>query len=204
MFITKLFSASIAGIYNYTNRILLTPIRFFASSYSQVMYQKLAEQRLKNETYYFSLIAKSTNQIFYYLSIPFALFVYTSVYYIPVVFGENWLDLYKFMYILAPYSFLVLMSAAFTNVFQIDNKQDIGLILKIVFVVFRIGAIILGASLNWDILFTLTLFSMGSVISLLSNYFVYYRVSRKALPFSIYLFILVSIAVYSGIFIVLI
>lgn len=196
MFLTKLFNESIAGVYSYTNRILLTPIRFFAGSYAQVMYQKLSEIRNKEDDYYFKLIAKSTNQIFYILVIPFIIFVYTAKYYIPFVFGEDWIDLYRYMYALAPYSFMVLISPAFTNVFKIDNKQDVGLVLKIIFVALRIGAIVMGSILGWDIMFTLLVFSLVSVITMLLNYFVYYFIFKKPMPHSIYSYILLSFAAY--------
>ena len=195
IFIPKLFSEQIAGIYSYTNRILLTPIRFFAGSYAQVMYQKLSEVR-ENSEYYFALIAKSTNRIFYLFLVPFSIFVITSKYYIPFVFGEDWVDLYKLMYLLAPYSFIVLISPAFTNVFIIDNKQDIGLILKIVFVILRIGILFVGAIFDWEILFVFGLFSIASTATMVLNYFVYYRISKRNLPHSIYSFILVSSIAY--------
>lgn len=200
IFIPKLFSERIAGIYSYTNRILLTPVRFFAGSYSQVMYQKLSEIRENNE-YYFELIAKSTNRIFYLFAIPFALFVYTSKYYVPFVFGDEWVDLYKLMYILSPYSMMVLISPAFTNVFIIDNKQDISLKLKVVFIVLRLGILFLGAAFNWEILFVFTLFSAGSTFSMLLNFFVYYRLNKRNMPHSIYSIILVSVIVYYYLFI---
>jgi len=196
----KLFSESVAGIYSYTNRILLTPVQFFSSSFTQVMYQKLSEVKHKNSEEYFSLLSKSTNRMFYYLIIPYFIFVYTAKYYVPFIFGENWSELYKYMYVLAPYSMIILVSAAFTNVFKIDNKQDVALILKVVFVVSRIAIIIVGANLHWSILTTLLLFSIVSVLSLLSPFFIYYYQVKKPVPHSIYSYILFSLAIYLSLF----
>ena len=200
IFLAKLFSDSIAGVYSYTNRILLTPVQFFSSSFTQVMYQKLSEVRNTGSEDYFNLISKSTNSMFYYLIIPYSVFVFTAKYYVPFIFGDNWIELYKYMYVLAPYSMLILVSAAFTNVFKIDNKQDVALILKVLFVVSRIGIIILGASLQWSILKTLLIFSIVSVLSNLASFFVYYYQMKKMVPHSIYSFILVSFAVYLSLF----
>jgi O-antigen/teichoic acid export membrane protein len=196
IFLVKLFNDSIAGIYSYTNRILLTPVQIFSSSFTQVMYQKLSEVKNINSNDYFSLLAKSTNSMFYYLIIPYFIFVFTAKYYVPFIFGDNWAELYKYMYVLAPYSMIILVSAAFTNVFKIDNKQDVALVLKIVFVVSRIAIIIIGASLQWNILQTLLLFSIVSVLSILSSFFVYYFQVKKPIPHSIYSYILVSFVMY--------
>lgn len=200
IFLSKLFNESITGVYSYTNRILLTPIQFFSSSFTQVMYQKLSEVRNTNTDDYFRLINKATNNMFYYLIVPYSIFVFTAKYYVPFIFGENWIELYKYMYVLAPYSMLILVSAAFTNVFKIDNKQDVALVLKVIFVVSRIGIIILGASLQWSILKTLLSFSIVSVLSNLVSYFVYYYQMKTKIPHSILSFILVSFVVYLSLF----
>jgi hypothetical protein len=99
---------------------------------------------------------------------------------------------------------MVLISPAFTNVFLIDNKQDISLKLKIVFVVLRLGILFIGAIYNWEILFVFALFSIASTASMLLNYFVYYRISKQNLPHSIYSFILVSAITYACLFLYLI
>jgi O-antigen/teichoic acid export membrane protein len=197
IFLAKFFSESVVGLYSYTNRILLTPVQFFANSFTQVMFQKLSVLRNKKNPYYFKLIEKSTNQIFYILIIPFAAFVYAAKYYVPFVFGENWIELYKYMYVLAPFAMLVLFSAAFNNVFKIDNKQDYALGLKLIFVPSRIAVILIGSFLAWGILKTLFVFSVVSVFTSLLSYLVYYGfLMKKPLPHSIYSFIIASALAY--------
>ncbi len=196
IFLARLFSEKEVGIYSYTNRILLTPVLLFSSSFSQVMYQKLSTVIHENRDKYFAMINKSTNQLFYYLVIPFLLFVFAAKFYVPLLFGDAWVELYKYMYVMAPYSLLVLMSAAFNNVFKIDNRQEFALLLKVVFVASRILVIFLGAWLGWGILKTLLIFSMVSALSSLLNYVLYFVISSKRIPHSLLAYIVVSAAMF--------
>lgn len=196
VFLARLYTEAVVGIYSYTNRILLTPVLFFSTSFSQVMYQKLSVLKNKDKEQFHRLVVRSTNNVFYYSVIPFLIFVFAAKFYVPLLFGDAWVDLYKYMYVMAPYSLMVLMSAAFTNVFKIDDKQEYALVLKIVFVVSRVLIIVLGASLGWGILKTLLIFSVVSVISALMNYIVYFSLHSRKLPHCLISFVLIAIIVY--------
>jgi O-antigen/teichoic acid export membrane protein len=196
LLMTKFLGEKIVGIYSYTERILITPVSFLSNAFSQVFFQK-ATERYHNEVASFrSLLAKTMDAFILLGIIPFAIFAYTSYWYIPVLLGDQWLELYKFVYVLSPYIFMIFISSPLGHVLKIINRQEVSLILKIIFFSLRFGALFIGYWLHWPALQTLYLFSIFSVLSLMISVISIHRMSGVKISFSVWLLNILNIGVF--------
>ena len=163
--IIKLFSEKTAGLFSYTERILITPISIFSSSFAQVFLQKISQKFHEDKEEFQELVSVTFNRFVWYGIIPFALFTYSTKFLVPIIFGPNWVDLYKYIWILSPYIFLVLANAPLGEVLYIIGKQEKLLILKVVFLLLRFSALIIAYFMGYDPLMSIFLFSIASVLA---------------------------------------
>ncbi|MCK4288282.1 MAG: hypothetical protein KAW86_03680, partial [Bacteroidales bacterium] len=99
-------------------------------------------------------------------------FTYSSKFLVPIIFGPNWVELYKYIWVLSPYIFLVMANAPLGEVLYIISKQEKLLVLKVVFLVLRFSALIIAYFLDFTPLMSIFLFSIASVISYEINIFI--------------------------------
>ena len=163
--ILKLFSEKTAGLFSYTERVLITPVSVFSSSFSQVFLQKISSKYHKDKLGFQNLVTATFNRFVWYSILPFVVFTYAAKYFVPFVFGPNWVELYKYIWILSPYIFLVLCTAPLAEVLYIVGKQEKHMILKVLFFLLRFSALIIAYFLDFTPLMSIFLFSIASVIS---------------------------------------
>ncbi len=193
---TKFLGQAVVGIYSYTERILITPISFLSNAFSQVFFQKAAEYYHQDISLFRKLLGTTMNSFILLGIIPFALFAYTSVYYIPVFLGDQWLELYKYVYVLSPYIFMIFISAPLGHVLKIINRQEISLVLKIIFFSLRFIALFIGYWMNLPALTTIYIFSILSVISLMVSLLSIYKLSGVRISLSVWLLSIINIGVF--------
>jgi len=199
LLMTKFLGEAVVGLYTYTERILITPISFLSNAFSQVFFQKATEYYHQDTQLFRKLLGKTMDTFILTGAIPFAVFAYTSVYYIPILLGDKWLEMYKYVYILSPYIFMVFISSPLGHVLKIINRQETSLLLKIVFFLLRFSALFIGFFLGLPALSTLYIFSVLSVISLSINLILIYQLSKVKINLSVLLLMGANI----GIFIIL-
>ncbi|MCK4407956.1 MAG: hypothetical protein KAT33_02215 [Bacteroidales bacterium] len=170
--IIKLFSEKTAGLFSYTERILITPVSVFSSSFAQVFLQKISQKYHEDELGFKHLVSATFNRFVWYSILPFAVFTYSSKFLVPIIFGPNWVELYKYIWVLSPYIFLVMANAPLGEVLYIISKQEKLLVLKVVFLVLRFSALIIAYFLDFTPLMSIFLFSIASVISYEINIFI--------------------------------
>jgi O-antigen/teichoic acid export membrane protein len=173
--IVKLFSEKTAGLFSYTERVLITPISIFSGSFAQVFLQKISQKYHEDKNGFQYLVSATFNRFVWYGIIPFAVFVYLSKFLVPIIFGPNWVELYKYIWILSPYIFLVLVNAPLGEVLYIIGKQEKLLVLKGIFLLLRFSALIIAYLLGYDPLMSIFLFSVASVIAYEINIIVVLR-----------------------------
>ncbi len=193
---TKFLGQTVVGIYSYTERILITPISFLSNAFSQVFFQKATEYYNQDTSLFKELLSKTMNAFILLGIIPFALFAYTSVYYIPVLLGDQWLELYKYVYVLSPYIFMVFISSPLGHVLKIINRQEISLVLKITFFSLRFAALFIGYWMNLPTLTTIYIFSILSVISLMISLVSIYKLSGVRINLSVWGLSIINIVVF--------
>ena len=129
IFFTKFFASSVSGFYFFANRIIKTPFSFFISAFSDVFYQKLSKIKDYNE------IAKEINsfsiKIFKITIIPFLLIIYSSYFYVEFIFGQEWKELYIYIYIFSMPIYIGLLLSPYGHVLKIVNRQEISMYLHL-------------------------------------------------------------------------
>ncbi len=163
--ILKLFSEKTAGLFSYTERVLIAPISIFSGSFAQVFLQKISTKYHEDEIGFQNLVSVTFNRFVWFGIIPFIVFTYSTKYFVPIIFGPNWVELYKYIWILSPYIFLVMANAPLAEVLYIVGKQEKHMVLKAVFLVLRFSALIIAYFLDFTPLMSIFLFSIASVIS---------------------------------------
>ncbi|HIP33142.1 MAG TPA: translocase [Bacteroidia bacterium] len=129
LFFNKFFESSVSGFYFFANKLLKTPFSFVISAFSDVFYQKLSQSRtnevIANEVNHYSLkILKIT-------IIPFMIVTYNSFYYVEFIFGNEWKELYKYIYIFSLPIYIGLLLAPYRHILKIINRQEISMYLHI-------------------------------------------------------------------------
>ncbi len=195
---TKFLGQAVVGIYSYTERILITPISFLSNAFSQVFFQKAAEYYNQDSSLFRKLLGTTMNSFILFGIIPFALFTYTSVYYIPILLGDQWLELYKYVYVLSPYIFMIFISSPLGHVLKIINRQEISLVLKIIFFSLRFIALFIGYWMGLPALTTIYIFSILSVVSLMVSLLSIYKLSGIRISLSVWLLSIINIGVFIG------
>ncbi len=111
-------------------------------------------------------------KLFYFITIPFILFIISSKMYIPIIFGENWVELYKYFYVLSLLVYVSLMMVPISSVLKIYSLQNISF--KQHFLVISVKVIALTISLFLSLNFLLTLF----MITIFHIYALYFNVRQ--------------------------
>ena len=195
--LTRFYGGGAVGFYSFTQKILITPFHFFTNSFSQVFYQKLADNYNKNQTNFSKLLNKAIDKMVIFITIPLLLFVILSKYFIPFIFGENWKDLYQYVCILSPFIYLNLIVVPVSFVLKVISKQKLSLILN--FFLFLAQTVTIAVSshiLNYDILTTLFLFSIISFFVLFINTLIILRVAKARQISNLFLLSFLLIILY--------
>ena len=124
------YDMRIVGLFAFAEKILIVPVGLLSNSVSQVFYSKLSTAYSTEHSECVVLIHKTFNALFLTTTMPFLLFVLTSKYYIPFVFGENWRELYSYVYALSPVAYLRLLVSPVAFSLKVVNKQYISLMLN--------------------------------------------------------------------------
>ena len=128
VFFNKFFESAISGFYFFANRLLKVPFSFFINAFSDVFYQKLSTTTDLN------IISKEVNnysiKLLKFTIIPFLLIIYSSCFYVEFVFGDEWGDLWKYMYIFSLPIYIALMLSPYGHVLKVVNRQEVSMFLN--------------------------------------------------------------------------
>lgn len=182
--ITKFFGDVIVGFYSLTERIMITPFSFFTTAFSQAFYQKLSFCYNHNKGNFNNIIIQAIQKMAAIITIPFLILVGTSKWFIPVIFGEEWAILYKYVIILSPFVYISFISSPYSDTLKIINKQNVALIMNMItFIVKFLSIIITAYFFHTDILVTMIFFSFISLLStifaiVIINYYLKIKFSK--------------------------
>lgn len=129
VFLNKFLTSAISGFYFFANRLLKVPMSFFQKALSDVLYQKFANmENIENIAAELNLIS---NKLARTLTIPFMSVVYCSYFYVDWVFGMNWQDLWKYMYMLSIPIYIGLILSPYGHVLKVINRQEVSFYLHL-------------------------------------------------------------------------
>jgi len=200
--LTKLFGYHSIGFLAFTDKILLVPFSFFTVSFTQVFYERLVTAYNENQASFSLLLTNSIKKTALYLIIPYFLLIITSKYYVPLIFGQQWGELFIYIYILSPMTFLILISSQLTHVMKIINRQKISLILNICLFIVKVVTILLSFfSFKYDVQKTVLLYSSVSSLTIGININVVMKYAHAKSSSFIHLIYLLIFVVYILLFI---
>jgi O-antigen/teichoic acid export membrane protein len=162
LFFSKFFGDIILGYFSMVQRILITPFSFISLSFTQVFFEKMSDIYNNNPPEFNKYLRKAQDRLIIYLFVPFFLFVFLSRYIITFIFGMEWGEMYKYIFILSPMIFFNLTTSPYTYIFKIINKQEVALIINILRMILLISVVIIGNYLTKDPLMVFTMFSLTS------------------------------------------
>jgi len=154
IFLSKYFLSTTLGYYYFADKLLRAPANILTAAFSDVYYQRLSVIKSHNEIYTLSL--KYLLKMLKILVIPYIVLLVILKSLVPMVFGDNWLNLYIYLYILSVPIFLNIIVAHFSRILTVINRQEvsfyihfykmIGLIVVLLFLyinkIFTVNAII--------------------------------------------------------------
>src|SRR5690606_16075810 len=178
LIINKGFSPFITGFYSLTERIMIAPSQVFVGSYTQVYNQRVTEDYNagKEISKFVSSIVKRVAKV---LIVPFVIEVYLSFYYVPIILGDNWMLLYKYIYILSPLLFFSMILNPLSYIFKIKDKQDISFIQHLILTVTKLGSLYITVFiLEYPIFLSLLVYAVLSIAVLTFNAHVIYKILK--------------------------
>lgn len=126
IFFNKFFESSVAGFYFMANRLLRLPFSFFISAFTDVFYQRLSNELDKAD------IPEELNvltiKLIKVVCFPFFGLVYLSEVYVPILFGDKWFELYKYIAMISLPIFFTLCLSPYSHVLKVYDRQDISLL----------------------------------------------------------------------------
>ena len=118
------YTANSVGMLFFAEKLIQVPISFIKTSISNVFFEKIS--KLKKED-----IFKECNELSYKIFkltfIPFLIFIFSSKWYCPIVFGDKWQYLNLYIVFLSIPVYISFLMSPFSYVLKIINKQEVSL-----------------------------------------------------------------------------
>jgi len=169
-FFSAFYSNVVIGLYILTERVLLTPFNLFILSFQEVFYQKLSVLYNREKAAFRKNIVNAIYQLVKIITLPFLVLVFTSKYFITLVFGGQWIESYKYIFLISPYIYFTLITSPTGDVLKIINSQHISLILNsLLFLIRFITILITAYLLRLNVLQTLFWYSVASLVVIYNN-----------------------------------
>jgi len=161
--IAKFFTTATLGQFTLAWKMVQTPMSLIGSSISQVFFQKLSSSN-KNELN--SIVKKFIIKATIIASPIFLIIYFFAVDIFTIVFGENWKLAGEAASVMSPWLFLNFLSAPMANVFIVLNKQEVVLVVSILYMLFPISILLVFNQLGFIYLLNLITLGMSFVLIL--------------------------------------
>jgi len=174
--IANFFTISILGQFSLAWKMIQTPMALIGSSLSQVFFQKISSTDKSNLN---DLVKKFIIKASF-IALPIFLIIYffsTDIFIF--IFGENWKLSGEIASILAPWIFLNFLTAPMANVFIVLNKQEIVLMVSIVYMLIPLMILIFMHHLNLLYLLKVITFFMSLLLIFYMGLIFIYTLKEK-------------------------
>jgi len=149
------YSPYYVGLYALGFRVFQLPVNLISKAVSQVFFQKIAEQKKRHNG---KLVESITRGISGLALAPFMLLLISGSELFKFVFGENWAEAGIYAQILVPWAYVWFLTAVFTPIFAVYERQELHLRLNFINFILRLIFIVFGG-LYFDIKATLFMLS---------------------------------------------
>ena len=170
------FNSSYVGYYTFCNKVILTPLQLFSSSLSQVFNQRIAKIH-NSKKIIFPFLSKILKYLVFVGIVPTILFILFSSNIFKLFFGSEWEISGIFAQLLSPWYILLLLTAPFSFIPQLKNKQKKAFLIEVFYVIVRICSLMIGVFFN-NVNLAIALFGIAGFCVLVYNLFWYIKLSR--------------------------
>jgi len=161
--IAKFFTTATLGQFSLAWKMVQTPMSLIGSSLSQVFFQKVASSK-KSDLH---LIIKNYTLRAIFISAPIFIIIYFfAIDIFIIVFGENWKLAGEVASILSPWLFFNFLTMPMANIFIILNRQEIVLIVSILYMLIPISILWFFNELGFIYILELITFFMSLMLLL--------------------------------------
>jgi lipopolysaccharide exporter len=168
--IGKFFSTSIVGLYSFSMKTLTIPVSLIGTSFSQVFYQKFA-QNDSTPKRRISLLFNTWAALGGVSILPFLIIFFFGQPIFEFVFGRNWSEAGRIASILSPMLFVLFVSSPTSTTYTVLRLQHRALLFGIAAIIYRPMALYLGA-IKLDLYFGLQVFVVLEIAQVVMYNFV--------------------------------
>ncbi len=159
--LAALFSPAAAGLYALANRVLAMPMTVLGGAIAHVLLANAAQAQREGRLG--QLVAAVYDKLSH-IAMPFVLMlIVIAPDLFTLAFGQDWRQAGVLVQWMTPWLYIRFIASPFSTLIPVLEKQREGLVFYAIVFVVRIAAILAG-SLQHDLVFTVALFSMGSVL----------------------------------------
>jgi O-antigen/teichoic acid export membrane protein len=160
--LSSFFSKTVVGYYGLGMIVLQLPMSLIGSSVAQVFFQKAAEAKFDGSLAF--TVENTVTRLGMLVMFPLLLLALIGKELFTVVFGANWAEAGVYAQILAIWIFFVFLGSPISTLFSILEKQKTSLVINILTIMARAGALIIGGVMG-DPRVAIALFSIVGVIT---------------------------------------
>lgn len=173
------FAPVVVGLYFFSYRILGMPVSMISGAIGKVFFQRVAEENnLKG--HYRGILIKTLLGLFVIGIIPFLIIGIFGPEIFSFVFGAKWCEAGEYVQILAPFFLLMFAVSPLTTALVISEKQELILMIQLLYLVLCSVALIAGGLMK-DVKLALLFYSIGGSIRYLIELFFCFKFSGNRL-----------------------
>jgi O-antigen/teichoic acid export membrane protein len=172
------FGTAEAGLYSFGFLMVFRPVSLVTSSFSQVFSQRVISQYNQGKKIYTD-VRRMAMQLFKFGIIPFLIAGIGGPILFRIFFGTTWIEAGRYMQILLPWIFVVLVSAPLSFLPDMLKRQQAAMWLDVLKIAVRIPALAIGVYYN-NIYLAVVLFSGVSFLSVGYSLFWYLRIAKDS------------------------
>jgi lipopolysaccharide exporter len=176
--IASRFGAAEAGLYSFGFLMIFRPVNLVTSSFTQVFSQRIISQYNNGKKIY-SDVRRLAIKLAQFGIIPFLIAGIAGPFLFTIFFGEKWTEAGKYMQLLIPWLFIVLVSSPLSFLPDMLKRQQTAMWLDILKIALRIPALAIGVYCN-NLYLAIILFSLVSTASVGYGFYWYLYLARKA------------------------
>jgi len=177
-FLNAIFTASSAGFYMLTQRVLGVPVTFVSTAFADV-FRREASLSYVSEGQCIGIYKRTLKNLLLLAVLPSILFFFTAPYIFSLVFGEKWRVAGEYAQILTPVFFCEFVIYPLSSMFMIAEKQKFDLLWQIANLLLIILAFVFGAYSS-NVKVALLLYSSAYFIMSLTNGFISWKLAAGA------------------------
>lgn len=177
--LTGFYSLAVVGFYGMSNRLAAAPMDMMGRSVGQVFYQKATEEYNSGKNIN-KLLKKTYSNLFKTSILPLIGLIAISPF-LSFIFGEEWKPVTIYLLILIPSVFANFIIQPVSSIYTITERQGTMLIFNFIMIFVKFAAIWLGFFFFDNVIISVGLLSLVTVIYKVFLFFWYLKISEKTI-----------------------